>query len=177
MHYLISGSTVTERKTMKLFESLISLAQNKTMEQIKISELCKSAEVSRQFYYQHFSSKENIVDTVFDQQYQQYLRIVNKYQVEDTYQMSVYFFRFFDEFRKPMQRLLNANLEYLIYYNFRDYFIDMLNKGIVKGHHKYSTYWSSYTAGGLTELLLAWIQNNEPESPEEIAHILVEFIG
>lgn len=175
MHYLISGNTVSEKKNLALFQTLITMAQNQSLDQIKISELCKNAEVSRQFYYQHFTSKEQIINTIFDQQYQQYLRIVHKYQVKDIYQMSVYFFQFFEEFRKPMQQMINADLEYLIYYNFRDYFIDMLKNNVVVGHHEYSTYWSSFTAGGLTELLIAWIQNSKPESPEKIAQILVDF--
>lgn len=176
MHYLYSEGTIADQKGKALFTTLLKLAQENDLDKIKISVLCREAEVSRQFYYQHFTSKEQIIDSMFDQEYQQYLRIISKYQITGTYQMAVYFFKFFYDFRESINQMIKANLEYLVYYKFRDYFVEMLKNDLVDGHHEYSDYWSAYAAGGLSELLIAWIQKKTPESPERMAKILVEFI-
>ncbi|HAT55537.1 MAG TPA: hypothetical protein DCW31_09950 [Lactobacillus sp.] len=149
--------------------------KQQSLNDIQIATLCREAKVSRMFYYRHFTSKEGIITDKFQREYQQYLRIIRKYKIHDPHQMAFEFFEFFRGFRDTTQELIDADLGYLVDYNFRDYFKDMLANHVIHGNQQYPDYWIAFAVGGLSQLLFSWIQKGTPESSTEMANIFFSF--
>lgn len=62
MTELNSRQQQAEKTRLKIFECATSLFSEKTYEQVKISDICKKANVSVGNFYHHFKSKEDIIN-------------------------------------------------------------------------------------------------------------------
>lgn len=159
---------------MCIGKTLIGLLEKKQLEEIKITELVKGANVSRMTFYKYYKTKREVLS---DYMYE----IVNEYMKETVerkdiggfrdYKHICHCFEFFKEYHSFALILINSNLYSVI--------IDALNDYMdtyVLPKSSYSRYELYYYAGALCNIYMKWIEGGMKETPEEIAKIVYKHI-
>lgn len=144
-------------------KALLKLLQEKPIEEISISELCKQAGIGRASFYRNFDSKEDILRA--------YIRVL--FQVwtaegsqEENKPLSGFLRTMFAHFEKyqDFYALLNRrNLTYLL----KDVIIGLC--GPQPGHSKEEAYTRAYIAYTLYGWIEVWFQRGMRETADEIA--------
>lgn len=166
-----------ELKTQQLFLTLVDLLADRPLASIRVTVLCRQAGISRTFFYRHFKSPEDIIASEFSRRRDQYLHILVREQIHDPFSQTVRFFELFNSFREPAKQLIDANLRYILYFHFRDWLKNLVEAQLLQTTLQDPQYWTVYLAGGLSEMILLWLQNEPPQSPEQMAQMVFNFIN
>lgn len=171
------GTNLTARNQhirMFIAKTLLSLMNEKQLDEITITELVKQAHVSRMTFYKYYKTKQEVLnDYMFE--------IVNDY-MEDIknqpdiggfhdYKHICHCFTFFQKSAPFIKILLNANL-YSVIINALNEYMDQYVFPTSK-RTKYDLY---YYAGALCNTYIKWIESDMKETPEEIAMIVYRHL-
>lgn len=155
-------------------EALIKLMEEKDYKKISLTEICETAGFSRMAYYRNFKSKDDILITYMKMLADQFRRdVVQKMPQASSRSLELlqYAFVYFQNYRRYVQCLLNANLASVLQYGL-NYYMDTYVAGEDADMKKrYSLYLYS---GGIFNIFTVWIANGMQETPEEMAQILFE---
>lgn len=179
-----SQSKLAVRTRKWITDALISLMEEKNFSDISITEIVERADVSRQSFYRHFETKEEIIDDFFNENIVRKFKSTFKASPEDTvYKLLEFYFNFwhensyvidlvaktnypmqvFDEYDKLMRIHLSESLDILA---------NQMNiqneseKDIIK----------SFIIGGLYNAKIQWTRTNYEKSPEEMARIVEKML-
>jgi len=173
-----SGANLTARNRhirMCMARTLIELMGNKSLEQITVTELVKSANVSRMTFYKYYVSKVEVLkDYVYE--------LMNEYVEEVSRRLDIGRFRelkhiahcfdFFGKYSKELMILVHSNMYGAIISVVNDY----MDK-YVEPESRYSKYELYYYAGALCNTYIKWVEAGRLETPEEIAAIVYRHIA
>lgn len=153
-------------------EALIKLIKTKPLSEIRITELTKTAGVSRMSYYRNFNSKEEIFSSYFS-------IILDRYDAAEKqlYQNGIYYdkehmvhyFRFILAHKDFLSAVTNNGYEYIFLNAITEY---ILNKWQRDKTNRMEYYTLHAFAGSLYNLYVSWTKNNFEETPEEMAEVL-----
>ena len=167
---------------VNLQDSLLQLLEQKELEKITISELCKLAKVNRGTFYLHFSSIEDLFAHYFQEitedlclaYYKPYELVNNNVQAIEPQMI-----RIFHHVKKF------ANFYTIVFHNKSPlmYYYDLLD--VIKAYIKESlnltvgdverNYQSSYQANAILGIVIEWVRGDYKETVEELNEMILKF--
>ncbi len=154
-------------------EAFIREIHKKKYEEINVKELCKVADVSRQTFYNIFRTKEDVlrkcIDNIFD-------TILNRRSdTVDAIESIHIFVKTFYENQDFMDLLIRNHLEKILTEEFV-FAISGLSKSVENSQIEHLDYQLAFYAGGLTQILIHWMKDEERVSSDELIDILANSI-
>lgn len=170
------GSNKTALQSQKqTSEAMMELLREKPFAQITISELCKTAGISRQTFYSLFTSRENVMVFTLQEQYCEGIASLSPDQTMYSndllewlcHKYSIYMLRNKD----LIQTLVDNHIEYLLYDSFYDamnsceYFLDRSDPCT-------RSYAASFYAGGFACVARRYAEEGCSSSAEQLEGLL-----
>ena len=171
-----------ETKNLKLhaiFNALIDLLQIQPMDSIKISNLCQRAAVSRTYFYNHFSSLDDIIRQAQLADAVKYLR-----ELPDNRKLSLSltmerYFMLAKRDQKVFLLLYSAGKNQVMIDVFKDVYL-YLSKNellLVKRQSKIANdYWPNFLAGAVVNTAIHWLQTGQTDSPKQMGRLVEAFL-
>lgn len=154
-------------------EAFIREMHHKKYEEINVKDLCKEADVSRQTFYNIFRTKEHVlrkcIDNIFDMILNQCADTV------DAIESIHIFVKTFYKNRDFMDLLIRNHLEKILTEEFV-FAISRLSESMENSQREHLDYQLAFYAGGLTQILIHWMKDEERVSSDELIHILANSI-
>ena len=152
--------------------SLLTLLDEKPMDDITISELTQKAGISRMTFYRNYSSKEDILSEHFRDVLARYKKDMGEKHGQGNYydkKNIIHCFEYFYAQREFLESVIKRGFDYI--------FLSMVDKYIMKtwwkhGDGQQKAYCLHAFAGALYNLYISWALNGYKETPEEMADIL-----
>lgn len=143
-------------------DALLRMLKDNKFSEISISALCKEAQISRQTFYTLFSSKENVVKFIFDNNYKSLNDLYkNKERLDLETVCKAYCSYVIDNY-EFLSILIENKLATVIYNSFKKPFISC-NKLILKNTDISQELFSSFMAGALTSITITFIKEGIPK--------------
>ncbi|CAH0415834.1 TetR family transcriptional regulator C-terminal domain-containing protein [Periweissella fabaria] len=167
------NTRVKEQLVNGLFEEL----QHKPFSEIRIASLIKTAGVGRTSYYRNFDSKEDVLNYYLSQLIMQRRKqkpIIRWTRTSFTDDLTETF-KFFLKQKKRFLLLFNAGLSAYIF----EYFHSTANNAKTEergNEFLKKPYLLAFVAGALPSVLFEWLKRDSPESPEEMAKMVVALL-
>ncbi len=146
-------------------EALLKLLQDKSIEDISISELCHFAEIGRASFYRNFTSKEAILKLHIDELFKELAEEIEKKENRPLSELLYLIFTHFEHHHSFYNLLNKRHLIYLL----KDTIIDFCGPKLE--HSKEEAYARAYAAYTLYGWIEVWFQRGMQETAEEIAEM------
>lgn len=158
----MAESLITKRA---LAASLKELMMNQPLSKISIGDICENCGMNRKSFYYHFCDKYDLVNWIFDNGLAE-MRDADPHTLnfED---ICDYFYSERDFYRNALQ-ITGQN-------SFRDYFRQQMYSVLIRlfgnifENEKDADFLITFLADGTVSALLRWLNEPEPEPPQEIA--------
>ncbi|RUS46865.1 TetR/AcrR family transcriptional regulator [Cohnella sp. AR92] len=175
------------RTRTQLREALIDLLQDAGFESVNVADIARRAGVNRVTFYNHYSSKEELLAEVLDTQLDEYVSLIDKFdpktQTEGFHSSHEQFIRLnyehFDQYAKVYKILLSEEFP-----AYTKKFIEIMQQSIrhVLSHMKRKpgleeedyAFFSEWIIGGTMQTVRNWIRNGQFPSAEVIARRTVQ---
>ena len=166
--------------TKKLLqEGLLRLLENKSLDRISVTELCRESGINRATFYNHYNSPQDLLDGIEARITSELKKIIGDPQTYDdivTHVEAVC--TYFYENAQTMLILNKCHADedinktlYELNRNFQIYRMNSRYTGNLSqdGIHLVSVFFYS----GCFKLLLEWLKNDIPMTPKEVAHLMI----
>lgn len=164
--------------------ALLHLLEQKPLEKISISELCKIANVNRGTFYLHFQDIEELFSHYFQEitddlrsAYYEPYELTN-HVIEDMEPHMVRIFHHVKKFAHFYTIVFNRKAPLMYYYDFYDviraYLLDSLSLELLPDDTS-KQYLASYQANAILGMIIEWVGNNYEQSAEELNEMLMQF--
>lgn len=152
-----------------IIEALFELMKKDSYDKISITSIAKKADVSRLSYYRNFQTKEDIVLSFFEQEFNKFsIEISSWNETEISFRHLIRTsFSYWGKRAERIRLLIRDDQVYLIYISFNKYSHILLEQ--YKNKFDLSFWQTKFLEGGILIVLLEWIQNGCKETPNEIA--------
>lgn len=174
---MYTGSNPTAlRSRAWLKDAFLDLLKEEKYSEITVTAICRRAHLSRQTFYQIFSSKDEVMHYQFSCMFIEFRRQhrdLDQMQVKELVTASFYFF--YKE-RDFFQELIDNGLNAFMVDEFEHYLpqISCLQATARQGQHL--DYSAAYLAGAITQILIHWFQSDFSLSIEEISGLVTAKI-
>jgi AcrR family transcriptional regulator len=152
-----------------LLQAMIRMLENKALDAITVSDLCKEAGINRTTFYKYYSVPEDVIMEAVENMLDNVIYSSDKPQKTNYDHMLACCNAFYQ----------NRNLM-SVYVRSKGNIGQMLQSTILRYSGKLgfltNTY-NNFAAGGVAAVLAAWMMRDFPESPEEMAQTLTECIS
>ena len=162
-----------------LQEALIELLQEKELDKISISVLCKKANVNRGTFYLHYQDVAELFEEYFHDMTED-LRIayfepylLTDYKIENLSSDMVRIFHHVEKYKQFYKIVFNRKTPMMYYYQLFDIIRNYLIESISEFKSDNKEYSASYQANAIIGLVIQWVQNDFKESPEQMNKILL----
>ena len=174
---MYQGSNPTALQSQQcLTDSLIALMKEKPYIKITVMDICRRADLSRQTFYNFFSTKEEILHQYIRQKY---VAEFSKYQSQDTLSIEEIVSSFatvLTENHDVLAIIIDNNLEGLIVEEISNCVDLFAARFVSRGHSdEFLPYSESLLSGALGNLLVYWFKQENPISMEQLSSILTDF--
>ena len=156
-----------------IVQSLLELMKKKSFQEIKITEICKKAGVSRLSYYRNFESKEDIVLYHFNNNFEKIIKRISLIGNLTYKGLMEILFSHFMEHLEDNKLFFRDKLIYLISISSDEYMEKLLK--IVLKERKHDDFVVKFLQGGIMNIMIELMTGNEGYSIEEIAE-KIDFI-
>lgn len=159
---------------MCIGESIFILMDKKEYEKIKISDIVKTAGVSRMTFYHYYETKEDALSDYFHEIVAGYIRECRTEKIGRFHDRSiiVHALKYFDQYEIFISKLVQAKLQYILWNAMNDY----MSRRIMP-KYKIPEYELYFYGGALLNVFLKWQQDGKKESAEEIAQTIITSMG
>lgn len=161
---------------MCIGEAVFVLMDNKEYEKIKISDIVKTAGVSRMTFYHYYETKEDALSDYFHEIVAGYIRECKNEpdkvgQFHDRSSI-IHALNYFDQYETFITKLVKAKLQYILWDAINNY----MDKRIMP-KYKIPAYELYFYAGALLNVFLKWQERGKKETAEEIADTIMKSLG
>ncbi len=154
-------------------EALHKLMKREIYKDISIAKIVKKAGVSRQTFYRHFKTKEELINWRMEQTFANYIERLKLLSHYDIRKDIILVFEMMKRDEDFLNELFKADLEYLLLKKLTSFTYDL--EAVYEFDSKRSLqYVSDYFAGGFFMITLRWIKEGTPETVEEMADLILE---
>lgn len=159
---------------MCIGEAVFVLMDKKEYEKIKISDIVKTAGVSRMTFYHYYETKEDALADYFHEIVAGYIRECRTEKIGRFHDRSsiVHALTYFDQYEVFIGKLVQAKLQYILWNAMNDY----MSKRIMP-KYKIPEYELYFYGGALLNVFLKWEQDKKKESAENIADSIIKSMG
>ncbi|MBA1393686.1 TetR/AcrR family transcriptional regulator [Lactobacillus sp. XV13L] len=172
---------IVEQSKHWLSNALIELMKTENFQDISITEIAQTADLSRKTFYHYFKNKEEVIsylcDKLFDQYFEKAMKQnsqIGEITLETTFKI---FLEFWWEKRNLIQLLIKQGLF--------DHLNEIWQQKAVPRYKQFAAPWHikgsptevayvmAFQLGGFTNILRIWLGKAEPEPPEELIALLL----
>lgn len=159
---------------MCIGEAVFVLMDKKEYEKIKISDIVKTAGVSRMTFYHYYETKEDALSDYFHEIVAGYIRECRTEKIGRFPDRSsiVHALKYFDQYEMFIGKLVDAKLQYILWDAMNDY----MSKRIMP-KYKIPEYELYFYGGALLNVFLKWQKDQKKESAEQIADSIIKSMG
>ncbi|URN96268.1 MAG: TetR/AcrR family transcriptional regulator [Candidatus Pristimantibacillus lignocellulolyticus] len=170
---------------INIHQALLNILKNKTLAQIKVTELCKEASINRGTFYFHYEEIGDVFKELFEKimldlqdSYNEPYRHITVLNVEKLDPKTVGIFQHvkkYEQFyRIVLSREVSTTYYYMLFDEIRSNFISDKNTQV---HGKVNDYFYSYTANAFIGLIIEWHRRDFKESVEEMNVQLLNIVN
>lgn len=141
-----------------LRSAMLELLKENTYSHITIKDICNQADLSRQTFYQIFSSKEEIMEYHFMLLFEEFSEEYGNIDDSSVGKIAFHFFNFFYQKKAFINILIQNNMTYLLEEQFEKYLNQIELFHNINVNEKYPDYSRAYIAGALTQILIHWFK-------------------
>ena len=163
-------------KNTRLFKSLAILSQNTHYHEISISTLCKQADVSRMYFYRHFSTFDDIIAQHINDDFLHFLRLINHRHVKNIETFNETFFQVLEPDLPELAIFLKSERADLVQMIFQNDLTELTKIDTLPFPRIQNPYWQAYATGGLTLILVTWFGKDHPESAQEMGRLITQIV-
>jgi AcrR family transcriptional regulator len=173
---MYKGNNPSAKRSQEwIAQSLISLMQKKSFEQITVKEIMENSELARQTFYQLFDSKEEVLEYYMDTLFLEYLERCHVKVIDNLCEAAKLFFQFFNDNAMFVESLTLNNKTCILQKKCQDYlqdehFLKFIQTGVHNPEEK--SYASAFVTAGLIGMLVCWFHTGKSMSTEELAHLV-----
>ena len=159
---------------MCIGEAVFVLMDKKEYEKIKISDIVKTAGVSRMTFYHYYETKEDALSDYFQRIVAGYIRECRTEKIGRFHNRSsiVHALKYFDQYEMFIGKLVDTKLQYILWDAMNDY----MSKRIMP-KYKIPEYELYFYGGALLNVFLKWQKDQKKESAEQIADSIIKSMG
>lgn len=173
----IKGDTMknkqSERSVEWITQALFDLMETSPFEKIKIVDIVKKAGIARLTFYRHFESKEEVITSYMDREFEKYFEELSKEPKMDIKKALCWCFEYWGKDAKIANLLVDSNLNSLIILSFSKYFRRILEYSDYS--QEITKFEQNFLEGGLLLVLLEWTKDPKEYSPSDMAEIMVSL--
>lgn len=149
-------------------DAFLKLLKAKSYDIITIKEITQHADLARQTFYKLFDNKEEILEYHLNGLFKTYIALISNKEIRDLKQIIQPCFEFFVKEKVFINILIDSQLTCLLNRKFRDYLNELgplldKDKQILM-----PDYMTAFISGALVEVLIYWIQQNNPASSNDL---------
>ncbi|MBB3125665.1 AcrR family transcriptional regulator [Paenibacillus rhizosphaerae] len=176
-----------QRSKAALKQTCLDLLAEKPFEEITISEIVRKANYNRGTFYAHFHTKEELIDEIIDDTLGEMIRqirhpyqTIHKVNMKDLNTEEITLFSYFQE-QAPLYKLLlsshiRADFRYRMAKAIEQLFIAEYDYEFSSATELDPKWLYIFRAHGIAGLVIRWIEEDFPESPEYMAKQIVELM-
>jgi AcrR family transcriptional regulator len=170
------------RSIKMLQNAFIELLEENPYEKIKVSEITSRADLARSTFYAHFETKDDLVESFFDEILTPYFDNLHKrgnlveidHEVEIELQSNL--FRYWGSHCDVLCVLRKANIDKIVLSKLRHHFKILYENRVSKMLPNFNPVLAGYHVRFITaatySLLLQWMENDRKQSPEVMGRLL-----
>lgn len=165
------------RSKRALVTALYQLMARDNYHDLTITQICQEADVTRQTFYRHFQTKQNVLAYDFQASFQAH---VARYPDQGIQANLNHIFQDPPVNRDKLRLLKRHSLFFLL----GEHMVDFLKKHTwqyaftpLLGTERYQTYQEHFIAATLLTLLSCWTNNDFVETPEELTALALCMLG
>ncbi|MDT2829066.1 TetR/AcrR family transcriptional regulator [Enterococcus viikkiensis] len=163
----------SERSIEWITQALFDLMETSPFEKIKIVDIVKKAGIARLTFYRHFESKEEVITSYMDREFEKYFEELSKEPKMDIKKALCWCFEYWGKDAKIANLLVDSNLNSLIILSFSKYFRRILEYSDYS--QEITKFEQNFLEGGLLLVLLEWTKDPKEYSPIDMAEIMVSL--
>ncbi len=169
---MYTGNNPKALLSIKLIKQAFKeLFSKKKYEDINVKSICSKADISRQAFYNVFDAKEEVLRNCIDDIFEEILDKYDNNNMISAKESIEYFVQIFYKNHEFMELIIKNNLEKILTEEFV-YAITNLSRLSQDDEKEYLNYILEFYAGGLTQILIHWMQDKERITAEELIDIL-----
>ena len=160
-----------------LYESLVNLLEEKTFEEIKVSDICQKALINRSTFYSHFNDKYELFMSLINnlkQELEADLKLIEENNLKNYYLKMIEVFLNHIEGKENIYRsILINNRNSIIMDMIYDTITDDVNLKIKENDKNVpNDIFASYYLGAIVNVGIEWFKSNKKYSKDEILEYL-----
>ncbi len=170
---------MSKTKKRKNTKDLISLALYALMhkheyDEISVKDICERAGVSRMSFYRYYSMKDDIFITYCDERFEEFYNSIQSIKDLTLNEFTLEMFRFIDRYRRQITVLFQAHREFMLLEQLNSYTKYTISnlKSDYFTEQKNNPIYTYFMSGGLFNVIVYWINNSHPSSPEKMNEML-----
>lgn len=159
-----------------LIDALLSSMEEKAFENISITEIAEKADLSRRTFYRIFETKEDMLIYYTEELYGEFLQLLNRETDRRfTVTMKLYF-EFWYQHKHFLGLLKQSDMLAFMMNQYTRLFPKVFQA--VRGNHPLAyneealSYAMAFSAGGLLNILLKWVEDGMDKTPEQIMQLM-----
>lgn len=159
-----------------LKKSLLSLLTHKSLHSISIKSLCENSGINRTTFYAHFSSIEDVMDSIYKEQLDNFNQIVDMITGRDYTALRATTLLLREiQTRKETYKILLTHPDCV---SFLQRFSSILHQNILSKSMPYAKeshvkYYPIYMTSGIMACISKWVMSGCDQTPEEFAEFLL----
>lgn len=174
---MYSGNNPSALRSQRcITEALITLLNNKPFTSITIKEICVKADLTRQTFYQFFSSKEDVIRHIIMQCYVDFEELLISHSPITLNTLTSTFFHFFKENQSMIRLLINNNLEYILTEQFSVVLPKILQLCVSEEDALVcNPHINSFIVSGLSAMLISWTKSDYDIDEDELTQLFIRL--
>lgn len=167
-----SSNPTAARSRRWITGALMDIMREKPLPEITVNEICRRADLTRPTFYNHFASKEAVVEAVMDDLFAQFVASLDGDRIASTEQMMRTYFAFWVERRELLTIFAKNDLiplmgDRLVPYLELIYLLIPFDKGDYSNQEL--SFHNAFLSSGMVGVLKRWAESGFVESPEVLA--------
>lgn len=175
---------MVEQSKQWLCDALIKLMETEDFQDISITEIAQTAELSRKTFYHSFKNKEAVINYLCDQLFEQYFEQIIQQRPQASEIMLSTTFGIFLSFGWQKRTLIQL----LIRQGLFDHMNEVWKRKAIPRYNQFTAPWHvngsptqvnyvmAFSLGGFTNILRVWLGQDNPEPPEKIKDLMLSAV-
>ena len=152
-----------------LTQAVLLLMDEKPYSELRVTDICLRAGVSRNAFYRNYPAKDAILRRYLFEITDEYRRRLRRNNPLTYKQLFDALFLHLYKLKPLAKKILSAGLGYLITDIFFKSFVDLAHS------ERFPVYSRCHLAGSLVSIFVHWAANNQPETPEEMSSLVCKL--
>lgn len=174
-----TGNKVAQRYRQMIVDAFLSLCHTYDYNEITILMIAQEADISRQTFYRHFKTKDDIIYYCLDTLSSDLVQRLRENSHTSIRHILLAYFTFWRDNVSILSLVYSGRIEHLLVRHYNTLMmreLDVLRPYYPNISDKDFTLLKSFLIGGLYQIKYEWYHRNYAETPDELVELLAPFI-